>query len=108
MRSEDIIHNTLKDFYEVFDTTFLNIYPHFVDDFNSLFPVEDQIVLKHGEKLNTELRTFALIRLGIKSSDKIAQFLRCSITTAYTYRSKRKKRSIHPDTFDEDILKIGL
>lgn len=108
LRSEDIIHDTLKDFYEVFDTAFLNIYPHFVDDFNSLFPVEDQIVLKRGEKLNTELRTFALIRLGITGSDKIAQFLRCSITTAYTYRSKRKKRSIHPETFDEDILKIGL
>lgn len=107
LHSENIIHDTLTNFYEAFDTAFLKIFPHFVEDFNALFLKEDQIILKKGEKLNTELRTFALIRLGIKSSDNISKFLRCSITTAYTYRSKRKKHSIRPDSFDEDILNIG-
>lgn len=107
LHSENIIHDTLTNFYEAFDTAFLKIFPHFVEDFNALFLKEDQIILKKGEKLNTELRTFALIRLGVKSSDNISKFLRCSITTAYTYRSKRKKHSIRPDSFDEDILNIG-
>lgn len=108
LRSEQIIQTTLKDFYTAFDSSFLNLFPHFVEQFNALFPTEERIVLRKEEQLNTELRTFALIRLGITGSDKIASFLRCSITTIYTYRSKRKKHSLCPDTFDEEILKIGV
>mgnify|MGYP000432714770 CR=1 FL=1 len=37
---------------------------------------EERIQLKHGELLTPELRIFALIRLGIKDSAKIAIFLR--------------------------------
>ncbi len=108
LRSENIINDTLKDFYSTFDTAFLNIFPTFVQQFNALFPEEKQVVLKHGEKLNTELRTFALIRLGMTDSNKIAEFLRCSITTIYSYRSRRKKQSLEPEKFDAEILKIGI
>lgn len=108
LRSENVINDTLKDFYTTFDTAFLNIFPQFVQQFNALFPEEKQVILKRGEKLNTELRTFALIRLGITDSNKIAEFLRCSITTVYSYRSRRKKQSLDPENFDGEILKIGL
>ena len=107
LRSTSIVNDTLKEFYHTFDITFLNIFPDFVEQFNKLFPESDRIQLKEGEMLNTELRVFALIRLGITDSAKIADFLRCSITTIYTYRSKRKKRSLNPADFDDDILRIA-
>mgnify|MGYP002445304793 CR=1 FL=1 len=108
LRSTSIINDALKEFYHTFDTAFLNIFPDFVSQFNELFPEDDRIQLKEGEMLNTELRVFALIRLGITDSAKIADFLRCSITTIYTYRSKRKKRALNPTDFDDDIMKIAL
>lgn len=107
LRSTAIINDTLKEFYAAFDTSFLNIFPDFVNSFNQLLPDEERIQLKEGEKMNTELRVFALIRLGITDSAKIAGFLRCSITTIYTYRSKRKKRSLCPVDFDEQVMKIS-
>ena len=107
LRSTSIISNTLKEFYKAFDTAFLNIFPDFVQRFNELLPEDDRIQLKEDEKLNTELRVFALIRLGITDSAKIAGFLRCSITTIYTYRSKRKKRSLCPVDFDDEVMKIA-
>ncbi len=107
LRSTSIVNETLKEFYSAFDTAFLNIFPDFVERFNDLLPQDDHIQLKEGEKLNTELRVFALIRLGITDSAKIAGFLRCSITTIYTYRSKRKKRSLCPVDFDDQVMKIA-
>ena len=107
LRSTSIINDTLKGFYHTFDTAFLNIFPDFVARFNELFPEDDRIQLKEYEMLNTELRVFALIRLGITDSAKIASFLRCSITTIYTYRSKRKKRALNPADFDDNVMKIA-
>ena len=74
---------------------------------NDLFPEGAKIVLKQGEKFNTEVRILSLIRLGITDSEKIASFLRCSITTIYTYRSKMKNRSISPDSFEDRVAAIG-
>ena len=58
----------------------------FVEDFNALLTNDEQISLKTGERMNTELRIFALIRLGISDSVKIAQFPRriaiCSLSSA--------------------------
>ena len=96
----------LKNFYGRFDEAILSIYPDFVDKFNGLLNPESQVVLKSGELLNTELRLFALIRIGIDDSAKIADFLRCSISTVYTYRSKMRKRAINPDTFEENVKNI--
>lgn len=106
LESHEIIDKALTDFYQKFDEAILHIYPNFLEKFNRLLKPDQQIVLKKGELLNTELRTFALIRIGITDSSHIARFLRCSITTIYTYRSKVKKRAIDPSTFEEDIMKI--
>lgn len=65
------------------------------------------MTLKQGEKLNTELRVFALIRIGIADSDMIAEFLRCSLSTIYTYRSRMKSRAIDPATFEEKVMEIS-
>lgn len=101
--SSNVADQTLKDFYNRFDEAILNIYPNFVEKVNSLMRPNEQIIPKPGCKLNTELRVLALLRIGITDSEKIAEFLRCSLTTVYTYRSKIRKRAINPDTFEQDI-----
>lgn len=96
-------------FYKNFDSAFLNIYPHFVEEVNKLLMPEHRIIPKEGgERLTTELRIFALIRLGITDNQKIASILRSSITTIYTYRSKFKNRSVAKDEFEEQIKEINL
>ena len=97
-----------KAFYTMFDTTFLKLYPTFIDEFNQLLDEEARIEPRKGELLSTELRIFALIRLGISDSSKIAALLRYSVSTIYNYRSKIKCRStISRDEFEERIRTIG-
>ncbi|MDR3286474.1 MAG: DUF6377 domain-containing protein [Prevotellaceae bacterium] len=108
LKSSQFIEDELSDFYTNFDETFLRIYPTFINDFNALFPKEEQQIPKQNELLNTELRIYALIRLGITDSAKISVFLRYSITTIYTYRSKLKNKSFFPENLEEQIMKIGI
>jgi len=107
LKSSRFIEEELNGFYTNFDETFLRIYPTFISDFNALFPKEEKQEVKQGELLNTELRLYALIRLGISDSAKIAVFLRYSITTIYTYRSKLKNKSLFPENLEEQVMKIG-
>lgn len=104
IESSDFIDSTIKEFYGRFDEAILKIYPGFPEKVNSLLREDEHVKLKPGEILNTELRILALIRIGISDNAKIAEFLRCSITTVYTYRSKLRRRSINPDTFESSIL----
>ena len=106
LESTETADQMLKNFYNSFDEAILNIYPEFVEKFNGLLNPESQVVLKSGELLSTELRLFALIRIGIDDSAKIAEFLRCSISTVYTYRSKMRKRAADPDSFEENVRNI--
>lgn len=107
LESSEVADQLLKDFYVKFDEAILNIFPAFVQKFNALLKDGEKIVLKTGEQLNTELRLFALVRIGIDDSAKIAQFLRCSIATVYTYRSKIRKRALDPDNFENEVKNIG-
>lgn len=109
LKSTTLVEKELEELYENFDVIFLNLYPTFVKDFNVLLINEEQIVLKQGELLNTELRIFALIRLGITDSVKIAAFLRYSLSTIYNYRTKaRNKAAVSRNDFEESVMKIGL
>ena len=108
LRSRQFIDDELKEFYDNFDETFLQLFPTFVDDFNSLLIEEERVYPKAGEKLNTELRIFALIRLGITNSVKIAQFLRYSVTTIYNYRTKIRNKAIGDrNELESKIMQIG-
>lgn len=100
IKSSKFIEGELKEFYTNFDNTFLQLFPTFVEDFNALLADDEQISLKAGERMNTELRIFALIRLGITDSVKIAQFLRYSVTTIYNYRTKVRNKAAG----DRDLL----
>ncbi|NDV83986.1 DUF6377 domain-containing protein [Bacteroides sp. 51] len=107
-RSEDFMEKEMKEFYTNFDNTFLHLYPTFVKEFNMLLTDDEQIVLKKGELLNAELRIFALIRLGIDDSSKIASFLGYSVNTIYNYRAKVKNKTrVSRDEFERYVMKIG-
>ncbi len=90
-----------------FDTVFITLFPDFVKEFNSLFKEDTQINLKAGQPLTTELRIFALIRLGIKENEKIAQILGYSVNTIYMYKTKVRNKSWLPnDVFDQKLIDI--
>lgn len=107
LKSTGIVESELEELYKNFDTIFLNLYPSFVHDFNLLLVPEERIHPRHGELLNTELRIFALIRLGITDSVKIASFLRYSLRTVYNYRTKVRNKAISRDSFEEMVKEIG-
>jgi len=101
-----LVEEQSKEFYEVFDDAFLNIYPSFVEDVNALLCPDKQLVLREGEKLNTDLRILALMRLGIEDTSRIAQMLNYSVYTIYTYRNKFKSRAVNRETFESDVMNI--
>ncbi len=117
-RKMDELYNELKSyksiseatrlFHQNFDTAFLNIYPDFIQDVNRLMTDENQFDTSSASpRLTTELRVLALIRLGISDNQAIADILRSSLTTIYTYRSKLKARAIQRDSFEDDIRHIA-
>ncbi len=106
-KSKKLIDAEIKEFYENFDKAFLNIFPNFLNDFNQLLTEDEQIELKSEERLNTELRIFALIRLGIKESSQIAKLLRYSVNTIYNYRVKVKNKAKgERELFESEVMRI--
>lgn len=106
--SSKMVDGYVEEFYNTFDNAFLHLYPNFVNEFNSLLRPDAHIEPKKGKLLNTELRIFALIRLGISDSSKIAGLLRYSVNTIYNYRAKVKNNAIGSrEDFEEKIKKIG-
>ena len=105
--SNDIVTVEVQELYANFDSAFLHLFPNFVESLNELLLPEEQIVLKPDELLNTELRIFALIRLGIKDSSQIAELLHYSVNTIYNYRSRVKtKARVSRDDFEDLVAKI--
>lgn len=99
----------LSELYEMFDSTFLHLFPNFVDDFNALLRPECHITLQDPKILNTDIRIFALIRLGIEDSSRIAEFLHYSVNTIYNYRAKIKNGAIGDrDAFESQVKAIGM
>jgi len=80
--------------YASFDQIFLKLFPDFVNQYNALFHEKDRVLLNPGDTLTTEMRIFALIRLGITSSERIAKFLNYSLNTVRTYKTKIKNKAI--------------
>ena len=106
-RSSKGLEAELNALYKNFDTAFLHLFPNFVTQFNSLLLEDEQVVLKRDELLNTELRIFALIRLGINDSSQIAEFLRYSVNTIYNYRAKVKNKAcVSRDDFENLVREI--
>ena len=110
LKSDDFIDNERKLLYEEFDETFLAAFPNFVSKLNSLLREDARIGehLKPG-RLNNELRIFALIRLGVTESSKIASFLKKSPSTVYNYRVKLRNACVCGyDNFEKKLMEIGI
>ena len=105
----DLRDKNLTELYEMFDSTFLHLFPNFVNDFNALLRPENRITLTEPGVLNTDIRIFALIRLGIEDSSRIAEFLHYSVNTIYNYRAKIKNGALGDrDAFESQVKAIGM
>lgn len=106
IESGKVIRDQLQSFYEVFDDTFLAVYPDFVEKVNELLLPDKQLSLSEDGRMGTELRIVAFMRLGLDDSAQIARLLGLSLNTIYTYRNKVKTRAIHREDFEEKIREI--
>lgn len=105
--SERSLMEERKNMYADFDETFLRLFPHFVDKYNELFDEKDRKTPTDRATLSSEMRIFALIRLGVNDSDRIAHFLNYSVNTINTYKTRVKNKSIvNNDEFEQRIMEI--
>lgn len=99
--SQKDIQTAFKAFFHEFDHTFLKLFPDFISELNQLLLPEYRLPERTNDDLTTELRVFALIRLGITDSNDIAKFLGTSISTVYNYRTRMRNRAAgNRDNFD--------
>lgn len=97
------------ELYKNFDSAFIHLFPHFVDDLNRLLRPDAQLSAEKDGQLSTSIRIFALIRLGINDSSKIAEFLHYSVNTIYNYRARVKKGALgNKDDFENKVKMIGF
>ena len=108
-RSVEFTSKETDELYATFDTAFLQLFPTFVDDFNALLNPESHILPPDNKSLNTAIRIFALIRLGITDSSKIAEFLHYSVNTIYNYRANVKNGAVCDRAdFENRVRQIGM
>lgn len=107
-KSSEVKEQELEELYANFDKVFLNLFPNFVEDLNGLLKEEYQIHLSSPNKLSTIVRVFALIRLGIDDSTKIAEFLHYAVNTIYNYRAKLRNGAINDrNEFEKKVRELG-
>lgn len=107
-KSTETKNQEIEEFYANFDAIFLHIFPDFIENFNQLLKPEERISTTDFSKLNTILRVFALIRLGIDDSIKIAEFLHCSVNTIYNYRAKMRNAALgNRNDFEKEVKTLG-
>lgn len=107
-KSSEVKEQELEELYANFDKVFLNLFPNFVEDLNGLLKEEYQIHLSSPDKLSAIVRVFALIRLGIDDSTKIAEFLHYAVNTIYNYRAKlRNGAIIDRNEFEKKVRELG-
>jgi hypothetical protein len=106
-KSTELKEKELDELYENFDHVFLHLFPNFIDDFNALLQPEMQIHPKVENRLTTDIRIFALIRLGFEDSSKIAEFLHYSVNTIYNYRARIKNGALgNREQFEKQVKEL--
>lgn len=107
-QSPKFVQELVKEFNEKFDTLFLASFPNFINDFNALLIPEARIVPKKAGTLNTELRIYALVRLGVTDSMTIASVLHCSVRTVYNRRQEvRNLAKGSREDFESAVASLG-
>ena len=104
LKRDNIVKQEQESFYHDFDAAFLTLFPDFIEKFNALLVPEARIHPRAEQQLNTELRIFALIRLGVNETPRIAHFLNFSLATVYNYRSRLRGRTLNPDLNLEEVV----
>ena len=108
-KSTELKEREIEELNQNFDSAFLHLFPNFVDDFNALLMPDMQIQPKEKDRLTTDLRIFALIRLGIDDSSKIAEFLHYSVNTIYNYRARIKNGAVgNREQFERKVKELGM
>lgn len=106
-KSSEVKEQELEELYANFDKVFLNLFPNFVEDLNGLLKEECQIHLSSPNKLSAIVRVFALIRLGIDDSTKIAEFLHYAVNTIYNYRAKLRNGALNDrNEFEKKVREL--
>lgn len=104
LRNPSEIYSEYKNYYQIFDETFLNIFPDFREKVNELLREDCRLPISEDKTLVTELRILAVLRLGITESGKIATFLKCAPATIYTYRTKMRNAALcSKDEFEDKV-----
>lgn len=103
INSSRFLNREVQGFFDSFDTAFLSIYPNYIIELNKLLK-EEHRYSQTITKLNTELRIYALIKLGITESNQISKFLRCSESTVYNYRTKMRNRAFDREHFETEFM----
>ncbi|MDE7381681.1 MAG: hypothetical protein K2N03_06095 [Muribaculaceae bacterium] len=98
--------NGNEQFFEMFDSAFLDIYPDFIEKINELLQPEYRFP-QDIKKLSPECRVYAFVRLGVEESTRIAQILHYSVSTVYAYRNRMRNHAINRSSFDSDVMKIS-
>lgn len=107
--SEQLKYEEQKLLLANFDMTFLRLFPTFVEDFNKLLREDSKILPPLENTLTKDLRIFALIRLGIEESSRIAEFLNYSVNSIYNYRARIKNKAVcDRDEFEQRVKQIGM
>ena len=107
-KSTELKEKEIEELFQNFDSVFLHLFPNFIDDFNALLVPEMQVHPKEENHLTTDLRIFALIRLGIDDSSKIAEFLHYSVNTIYNYRARIKNGALgNREAFERQVKELG-
>ena len=108
LRSPKFADEEYKRFYHIFDSTFMGLFPNFIEKVNELLPEQASLSPRSDGSLSTELRILAVIRLGITKSPEIAEVLNCAVRTVYKYRiTLRSISTCAKGDFEEEIKKIG-
>ncbi len=95
-----------REMFKNFDTAFLRLYPDFIKEFNSLLQPDKHVAPKKGELLNTDLRIYALVRMGITDSNKIATLLFLSPQTIFNHRTQVRNKALNRETFEKEVAEI--
>jgi chromosome segregation ATPase len=107
-KSTELKEKEIEELLQNFDSVFLHLYPNFVEEFNALLQPEMRFQKRDDNRLVTEIRIFALIRLGIEDSSKIAEFLHYSVNTIYNYRARIKNGALdNRESFERRVKMLG-
>ena len=107
-KTDKMVNEQRKMFYDIFDEAFMKIYPTFIEDVNDLLVDGKHFPANQDGHLTPELRILAFMRLGLEGSSQMAKFLGLSVNTVYSYRNRIKSRAKNRDTFESDVANIGI